>query len=273
MRARAHAKINLALAVGSPRPDGKHEIVTVLEHLELHDLLELERADAEGVLIEGFTEDTLVRHALELLAALTETPAQWRVRLDKRIPIAAGLGGGSSDAAAALRLANAQLPRPLSEDELVGLAARVGADVPFFLAAGPRLGMGDGSELTSLDLPQDYTVVLALPHDERKESTAAVYRGFDARRGERGFVERREALLETLRSVKVALDLGRLPRNDLCSSVLAAELELLGAFRADVSGAGPMVYALFEDEGKAEAAARGVTTGASTWLTRPASAD
>src|SRR5581483_10884502 len=104
---------NLALVVGPLREDGKHEIATVLHRIELADELTLEPADELAV--EGFPEDTLVRRALEAVAAAANVEPAWRVRIEKRIPVAAGLGGGSSDAAAALRLANATLsqPRPL----------------------------------------------------------------------------------------------------------------------------------------------------------------
>ena len=111
----------------------------------------------------------------------------WRVRIEKRIPVAGGLGGGSSDAAAALALANASLVTPLPDDELHALAALTGADVPFFLCAGPQLGTGDGTELVPLDLPTDYVALLVLPDGAHKESTAAVYRRFDERDGAQRF--------------------------------------------------------------------------------------
>ena len=159
----APAKINLALVVGPVRPDGKHELTTVYQALELGDEIEVEPADETSV--TGF-DDTIVRSALALLGG------GWRVRIEKRIPVAAGLGGGSSDAAMALRLANAQLEAPLAADELHALAARVGADVPFFLRDGPQLGTGDGTVLAPIELPQDYTVLLLLPADTVKSSTA-----------------------------------------------------------------------------------------------------
>ena len=113
------------------------------------------------------------------------------VKIEKKIPVAAGLGGGSSDAATALRLANETLPEPLPAEDLHGVAAQIGADVPFFLADGPQLGSGDGSELEPLDLPQDFWVVVLLPHGKGKTSTADVYAAFDTRHGVEGFAERR----------------------------------------------------------------------------------
>jgi 4-diphosphocytidyl-2-C-methyl-D-erythritol kinase len=191
------------------------------------------------------------------------------VRIEKRIPVAAGLGGGSSDAAAALQLANATLPTPL--EDLHPLAASLGADVPFFLSSGPQLGSGDGSELEPLELPQDFWIVLVLPHGEQKESTAAVYACFDGRDGAGGgFDARRAELLERLRAVRRATDLALLPSNDLASSPLSAKLREHGAFRAEVSGAGPAVYGLFVRASEAERAAAALRADGRVWLTAPA---
>ena len=264
---KAHAKVNLALVVGPLRPDGKHEVLTVLQRLELHDVVELE--PAQELVVEGFTSDTLVRAALVALAGATGTACAWRVRIDKRIPLAAGLGGGSADAAAALVLANERLGRPLGPDELHRIAAAVGSDVSFFLGEGPQVGSGDGSELAPLQLPEDYVVLLALEQGAAKASTADVYRSFDARRGAAGFGERRETLSLALARIETPRHLAELPRNDLASSPLASELERLGAFRSDVTGAGPVVYALFEDEDAAQRAARELGGRARTWITRP----
>lgn len=268
MTAAAPAKLNLALAVGPLRADGKHEVATLLQRIDLHDDVRVDQR-AGGVVVEGFADDTLVREALSMLAARSGASVGWRVRIEKRIPVAAGLGGGSADAGTALRLANARLPTPLTREELHVLARELGADVPFFLTEGSQLGSGDGSELTSVSIPLDFAVLLVLPSDERKESTADVYRRFEERGGEEGFEARRAALLAALERVRVPRDLAALPRNDLASSPLAAELETLGAFRADVSGAGPVVYALFEDARDAERAARAVGGQGTTWVTYP----
>ena len=268
IEARAYAKLNLALVAGRLRDDGKHEIATVLQLIELHDEIALE--PARSWTIEGFTEDTLVRGALEALAQEAGGPAAWKVRITKRIPVAAGLGGGSSDAATALRLANDTSGRPLDEQRLHALAAGLGADVPFFLRRGPQLGTGDGSTLEPLDLPQDYWVVLVLPHGERKPSTGEVYRRFDRRGGENGYEERAAALRVAVGRVRRARELSALPGNDLASSPLADELRRLGAFRADVSGAGPAVYGLFTRRVPAVTAVDVLRAVGRTWLTVPA---
>ncbi len=266
--ATAHAKINLALVVGPSRADGKHEVLTVMQRLDLADRVAVE--PAERSMVEGFPEDTLVRDALAALAARAGGEPGWRATITKRIPVAAGLGGGSSDAAVALRLANATLSQPLPLPELRALAAGLGADVPFFLTEGPQLGSGDGSELEPLTLPQDYTLVLVVPHGVSKESTAAVYRQFDERNGASGFDERRRALLATLAEIVDARDLARLPANDLAFSPLAGQLERLGALRADVSGAGPTVYALFRERSTAVIAARELGDVGTTIVAAPA---
>jgi 4-diphosphocytidyl-2-C-methyl-D-erythritol kinase len=257
----APAKINLALVVGPLRPDGRHEVATVLQRISLADRVTLEQAD--DLRVDGFAEDTIVRSALELLAAAAAVAPGWRVTIDKQIPVAAGLGGGSSDAAAALRLANWTLNRPLDDRALSGLAAQLGADVPFFLTSGTQLGEGDGTTLSPLELPHDYWVLLVLPHGERKPSTGAVYEAFA--RAE-GFDVRRSALLQAL-----ALgDLSSLPPNDLASSPIADELRALGAFRADVSGAGPTVYGLFGEQEEALAAHAAVVSAGDAWIAAPA---
>ena len=252
-RAPAPAKVNLALVVGPLRDDGKHEVLTVLQRIDLVDRIELQEAPA-----------------LRASSRSAGADPRWRVRIEKRIPVAAGLGGGSSDAATALRLANETLSEPLPLEELHRVAAGIGSDVPFFLADGPQLGSGDGSKLAPLDLPQDFWVVVLLPHDAAKSSTADVYAAFDARHDVAGFAERRQALLDGLATVKRPRDLAGLPVNDLASSPLAALLREAGAFRADVSGAGPALYGLFHHRRDADAARRALRGLGRTWLAAPA---
>jgi 4-diphosphocytidyl-2-C-methyl-D-erythritol kinase len=266
-RAPATAKLNLALAVGPPREDGLHEVATVLQRIDLADRVQVERG--KGLRVEGFAGDTLVRAALERLAAAAGIEPHWHARIWKHVPVAAGLGGGSSDAATALRLANEPLPAPLEREPLHELAAGLGADVPFFLTPGPQLGTGAGTELAPLDLPQDYWIVVLLPHDEEKASTASVYAEFDRRDGGAGFDERRARLDETLSAAVRPRDLAALPPNDLASSPHSGRLRELGAFRADVSGAGPAVYGLFLHRAQAVAAELALRALGRTWITVP----
>ena len=265
-RAPAPAKINLSLVVGPARADGKHEVVTVYQRVALSDRIAVERSPE--VRVAGFADDTLVRRALERMA--DENGGSFAARIQKRIPVAAGLGGGSSDGATALRLANALRAEPYPVGRLHAFARELGADVPYFLEEGPQLGTGDGTELESLELPQDYWVLLVLPRRVVKSSTESVYADFDARGGESGYEERRATLLAALARVKRPRDLTALPTNDLASSPLAAELVALGAFRADVTGAGPTVYALFLHGHQARAAQKRISPEGRTWLTAPA---
>ena len=250
----APAKINLALVVGPVRSDGKHEVATVLQRIDLADRIALEAAGE--IEVHGFPGDTLVRSALDALGVTA------RVEIGKRIPVGAGLGGGSSDAATTLRLANELLPEPVSQRQLHQLAAGLGADVPFFLAEGPQLATGDGSELSPVSVARDYAVVLVLPDGVEKSSTASVYATFT---GEDGFTERRAAVFAALE----AGDIAALPPNDLAVSPIADELRELGAFRADVSGAGPAVYGLFTSSVRAETARDAIANRGQTWLAKP----
>jgi 4-diphosphocytidyl-2-C-methyl-D-erythritol kinase len=245
---------------GPTRADGRHEVATVLQRISLADRIRLESADALHV--EGF-EDTLVRAALEALANHVGVEPAWHVEIEKQVPVAAGLGGGSSDAAAALLLANETLPQPLPLEAVHEIAAGIGADVPFFLRAGPQLAEGVGTELRPLALPQEYWILLLLPHGTRKTSTTAVY---DAFTGEEGFAERRTDLLRAL-----ALgDIAAFPPNDLASSRLADELRHAGAFRADVTGAGPAVYGLFDEQTDAITAHAMLGDRGMAWIATPA---
>jgi 4-diphosphocytidyl-2-C-methyl-D-erythritol kinase len=262
--AAAPAKINLALVVGPKRPDGLHEVATLLQRIDLADTVSLEPAAALSV--EGFEGDTLVRDALVAVAAAAGVEPRWRARIEKRIPVAAGLGGGSSDAATALRLATELIADAPLPERLHAIAASLGVDVPFFLADGPQLATGTGATLEPVELRQDYTVLLLLPKDVRKPSTADIYGRFD---GAAGFDGRRARVVEAAAAGRHA-DLAALPPNDLAGSPISIRLLELGAFRADVSGAGPTVYGLFARRGDAERAAAAVDVLGESWLAAPA---
>jgi 4-diphosphocytidyl-2-C-methyl-D-erythritol kinase len=268
---RAHAKLNLALAVGPRREDGLHELVSVVQRIDLADDLDIE--PAEKLSVEGFEEDTLVAAALQRLAEEAGAEPGIRVAIVKRVPLAAGLGGGSADAGAVLAAANQALPEPLPRDRLIALAADVGSDVPFFLEPGPKLVEGTGEHLTILDIPRDYAVVVALPRDAAKASTAEVYERFDELGGGADFERRRDELVHTAVSVRTWRDLALLPPNDLGDAAgrpaFLDDLRAAGAFRADVTGAGPAVYGLFVHREEAQSAARAVADRAETWVTSP----
>jgi 4-diphosphocytidyl-2-C-methyl-D-erythritol kinase len=268
LEAAAPAKLNLALVVGPLRADGKHEVVTVLQRVSLADAVAVRRANSTEVM--GFEDDTLVRSALEAVGDAADGEPRFEARIEKRIPVAAGLGGGSSNAATALKLANELLGTRLTDEALHRLAVRLGSDVPFFLRPGPQLATGDGTCLEPVELPSDYEIVLALPAGEKKASTRAVYEAFDRRAGALGYDERSAELRAALGRVRTSEDLAQLPPNDLASSPLAAELRELGAFRADVTGAGPVVFGLFSSSPAAQDAVAALDGRAATWAARPA---
>ncbi len=249
---RAPAKINLVLRVGPSRADGYHQVATLFQALDLHDELELEPADATSV--EGFPQDTLVTRALELLG---ETR---RVRLTKRIPVAAGLGGGSSDAAAVLRAFAGER----DVDELYAIARQLGADVPFFLSGlETAYGSGRGDRLRPVEgFPREYAVVL-VPAD-RGLSTAAVYAActpnpvFAAHRGD---------LVRGMHTARDAAGVAGMVANDLQDAAIALRPELAdvitelrgrGALAAAVSGSGPTVFAITPDRTAGERVAAGI---------------
>ena len=262
----AYAKLNLTLVVGPRRDDGYHEVASVMQQIDLADRLEVE--PAPELVVEGF-EDTLVAHALDLLEAVAQPGHSWHVRVDKEIPVASGLGGGSSDAAAALVTANAALERPLPLERVLDLAGRVGSDVPFFVEPGPKLAEGRGERLTHVDVSQGWTAVVAVAHGAAKASTAEVYERYDELRRAEGFAGRRAAIGLALADG----NLGALPPNDLCFALggapLAEELLDAGAFRADLTGAGPAVYGLFAEGEAAERAAGSLAGRAAVWVTQP----
>jgi 4-diphosphocytidyl-2-C-methyl-D-erythritol kinase len=272
---RAHcsvaAKINLALAVGPVRSDGLHEVTSVMQRIDLSDGLTIEPADQLEV--TGFPNDSLVTAALAGLAAAAGVSGRWKAHLTKRIPVAAGLGGGSADAAAALTLANGMLPTPLEQPRLLELAAELGSDVPFFVEPGPKLVEGAGEVLLPLRLPLDYWVLVALPAGATKESTGDVYRRFDALDGATGYATRRARVLDVVRSCRKPADLAALPANDLApaaaASALPEALRAAGAFRCDLSGAGPAVYGLFHEREQALAARVSLPAATRTWVVAP----
>ncbi len=271
-RALAPAKINLGLFVGPARAsDGRHELVSVMQSISLADELTLEQAPAQATADElvcpglpGDPEDNLAARALSAFRAATgwEAPPL-RLSVHKRIPVAAGLGGGSADAAAALRLA--RHVSGLGDDALLyELAASLGADVPAQVSPGRWLATGAGEQLQALPDPLPSLELLVLPSAARL-STAEVYAAVDQLGLARESVE-----LEHLRAqLARALELGaplpparELLHNDLQQAALSLLPELgeglaaiadAGAELTLVSGSGPTVLGLF---GHANAAGR-----------------
>jgi 4-diphosphocytidyl-2-C-methyl-D-erythritol kinase len=259
-RTLAPAKINLGLFVGPTRPDGRHQLASVMQSISLADELILQAAppgvEHDEVVCDAVAGENLAARALELFRAATgwEAPPL-RLQIDKRIPIAAGLGGGSADAAATLRLAAAG--SGLGDlDLLLVLASQLGADVPAQVTPGRWLATGAGEQLQPLPDPVSPLGVLVLAQASGL-STAEVYAEADRI----GIVRNADNLEERHEMLVKAFELGSaLPAdtsllyNDLQASAVslcpAIERTLLeareaGAEIAFVSGSGPTVVALF----------------------------
>ena len=171
MRVAAFAKINLCLHVLGRLPDGYHELRTIFQSISLHDSIEIELSSGKGITLEiddpSLPADStnLVWRALDILRHELRMRQGIHARLTKRIPVARGLGGGSSDAAAALmgllRLTRRHLPLP----RLIEIAASLGADVPFFLFGGRALGINRGDEIYPLPDAPHKTILVVSPHD------------------------------------------------------------------------------------------------------------
>ncbi len=183
---RARAKVNLGLAVNGYRDDGYHEIATVMQQISLCDTLLFESMFAEGVSFsctdpELTGEDNLAyRAALFLKENYGKVLPGVRITLYKNIPVAAGLAGGSSDAAAVLLGLNKYWQLALKRQELLDIALQLGSDVPFCLQGGTALATGRGEQLDQLPSIPFFWIILALPPNI-KISTAGAYRSFDRR--------------------------------------------------------------------------------------------
>jgi len=179
---RPPAKINLSLVVFDPRPDGFHDLHTVMAAVDLHDDLTLRRKSEGGIELECTGEvcpagrDNLVYRAVELVAEHAGIAPAVKVRLHKRIPSGAGLGGGSSDAASCLLGLNRLWDLNLSSSELTSLAVRLGSDVPFFLQGPVAVCTGRGEVVIPLPHRCSRTLLLIVPKLEAP--TAQVYRHY-----------------------------------------------------------------------------------------------
>jgi 4-diphosphocytidyl-2-C-methyl-D-erythritol kinase len=166
---RANAKVNLALAVLYRRADGYHEIDTIIQEIDFHDDVHLARSHeilftCDDRRLPGDTTNLCVKAAV-LLKRIFNIPGI-SIVLKKRIPIGAGLGGGSSDAAAVLKGARMLYDLDVSDSQLLELAARLGSDVPFFISGGSCLARGRGEILKSIKLDTDFTILLITPNVE-----------------------------------------------------------------------------------------------------------
>ena len=265
----APAKINLFLRVLAREVSGFHQIETLFAAVDLCDEIHIQRAATPGVTLEVFgadlgpeEENLVYRAALDFLDATSATVGV-RIALTKNIPSGAGLGGGSSDAGATLRSINALFGTPLSPQELLGLAAPLGADVPFFASgAGRALGWGRGERLLSLAGCDEVPVLLALP--KVKVATPDAYNELTVRTNP---VASKRDLIEFDHPERIAT----IAENDFEPSVFSRHPELgavrsamerEGALTARLTGSGAALFALFGERDAAESARDALST---TW--------
>ncbi len=259
MRLRAAAKINWTLEVMGRRDDGYHEVRSVMQTVEPCDILELTPADRLELEVEGAhqpSQDDLVLRA----AALLEGGASGAyIRLSKRVPVAAGLGGGSSDAAAALRGLNHMWRLGYDDAHLAEMGAGIGSDVAFFVHGGTALAEGRGERVTPLtDVPATWLVLLVPTPLRLPEKTRRMYAALTPADFSDG--SRTEALRRRLRDGQ-PVDDGSLynaferAAYEVFEGLDAYRDALLaaGARTVHLAGSGPALFALGPDEGAARA--------------------
>jgi 4-diphosphocytidyl-2-C-methyl-D-erythritol kinase len=264
VRLPAFAKINLCLHVMGRRPDGYHELRTIFQAISLRDTLELSRVPQPGIILETDDEalptgpENLVYRAIDAIASEIGIRGGIRARLEKRIPVARGLGGGSSDAAAALvgtlRLAKKKLPL----ERLMEIAASLGADVPFFLFGGRALAVNRGDEIYPLEDVPKQTIVVVSPRDVGV-STKDAYQWLSAELTNRakapniwGFCALCWSRQETVSNDFEGPVFSRHPRlREIRDGLLKR-----GAANAALAGSGSAVFGIYRNPARARRAAR-----------------
>ena len=271
-RLRAPAKVNLGLRIRARRPDGYHELESLFAVLDLADelALEIERADVPSVTLRleptgsGAPADAsnLAARAAELFLAETGLSLRVEISLRKHTPVAAGLGGGSSDAGAVLRALAGYAPGALASDRLAKLALRLGADVPFFLDPRAAWVRGIGERVEPVRGLPELPLVLASPGEPL--ATREVFRVYDVLQPggpHSGPDGSRTDLAGLLRDPPA---LAALLHNDLesaalrlCPAIRRLRKELLvrGALAVGMSGSGPTLFGVFESHAAARSAA------------------
>ena len=267
----APAKVNLILDVIGRRPDGYHDLAMLMVRLSLRDRLRVTLTDGSGVAVTcpgldlAAGEENIAGRAARLFLDHVGQEKAVAIGIDKRIPAAAGLGGGSSDAAAVLLALNDLLATGLSRSELQGLGLRLGADVPFFLC-GHTAAWATGVGEVLQPWPGLPACWLVLVNPRFGVPTAWVYQNL-------GLTHRRQ-MPKIPRFPERAEDLGQLLRNDLEQVTISrhpeiaeikARLQGAGALGALMSGSGPTVFGVFAGPSAAERAAAELARGTGWW--------
>jgi 4-diphosphocytidyl-2-C-methyl-D-erythritol kinase len=265
LRLTAPAKINWTLEVLGQRPDGFHEVKTILQTIDLYDSLELESAPELTLAATGDglppPQDNLTLRAARLLQERTRHSGGVRMRLTKSIPVAAGLGGGSSDAAAALRGLDRLWGLALPHERLVELAAEVGSDVPFFLYGGTALAEGRGERITPLPNAPRTAILMVVPPLSIPHKTQRMYSllgpehysdGAASDRFADAFRQRRLLEESELYDVFDSPAFQAFPELHACRQALMQA----GAEAVHLAGSGPALFMLLRDEEQRERLAR-----------------
>ena len=268
MRLRALAKINLGLDVVGKRDDGYHEVRMIMQTIQMYDVLEIEKKKEPGIVLTTnipyvpTDERNLVYKAAKMLMDEFDIKEGLTMNLEKFIPVAAGMAGGSSDAAAAFVGVNRLFGLGLSEEELMKRAVKVGADVPYCVMRGTALAEGIGEKLTALPPMPKCPVLVAKP--SVAVSTKFVYENLHLENDPpHPDIDR---LLEDIRKKDLqstAQDMGNILETVTVAHYpeIASLKEIMkehGALNALMSGSGPTVFGLFEDEKTAKRAYRAV---------------
>jgi 4-diphosphocytidyl-2-C-methyl-D-erythritol kinase len=258
---RAYAKINLSLEIIGRRRDGYHDVLTILQTVDLYDTLTFQPADKLTLACDRpslANDDNLVLRAARLLQRVTGRTDGAAIHLEKGIPLAAGLGGGSSDAATALVALSALWGLHMTEDNLQNLAAVLGSDVPFFLAGGTVLASERGQTLQSLtDLPEHW-VVIVRPAVDIPDKTRLMYSNITPREYTTGSVTRHMArMLQDKRSLEPgwiynAFEWIACQRFERIDEVRQHFVDA-GSDRVRLCGAGPSLYAIYPEQDPARA--------------------
>lgn len=265
MRLRALAKINLGLDILRKREDGYHEVRMIMQTIQMYDVLEIRRVKKPGISLSvnypyiPNDERNLVYKAAKLLMDEFQVKSGVDIRLEKFIPVAAGMAGGSSDAAAALVGINRLFKLGLSEKDLMDRAVNIGADVPYCVMRGTALAEGIGEKLTRITPVPDCFVLIGKPGIN--VSTKAAYESLQLDKITThpdidGMIKDIEcgnllAMTEKMRNVFEPGIIGKYPVIGEIKELMEAH----GALKAMMSGSGPTVFGIFDDRKKMEAAA------------------
>lgn len=266
MRLRAMAKINLGLDIIGKREDGYHEVRMIMQTIRMYDVLEIRKKSSPGISLSTnlpyipCDERNLVYKAAKILMDEFHVEEGLSMKLTKSVPVAAGMAGGSSDAAAAFVGVNRLFHLGLSEEELMKRAVQVGADVPYCVMRGTALAEGIGEKLTRLpDLPDCY-ILIGKPGIN--VSTRTAYENLDLNEIRRrpdidGMIcdIKNKDLYSMTGKMENVFEPGIMAKYPVIREIRDL-MEKQGALKAMMSGSGPTVFGIFDDAGKMQNAAR-----------------